>query len=419
MKTFIILLLSITGTYMVSAQSKKKIDLTQRLALEETVPDLPPMPILNFESPTVDINDYANKVVILYFWDTYCASCIALMPHIKKLQTEMGDRAQILTVTWQPKEVIEQFFKKNKYLEENNTYLPTIVGDTLLKKYFPYQASSLTVFLYKGKLKAITHSDYLKRNYIEELIVSDKLDIPFRDDFNERVVLRDTADGNVMGKVLITGHQEGLIFKGGLPIERDSITGDFITYINNSGILSAYQRLYAQIEKPRFVWHPDRIVWKVKDKNRYSPGLDDKDVNIWSRKNDICYQRISRDTLRKAEMAKLIIQDLNFFLGLNVYRTKEKKDVIVIQKTDRSRGEAVKVPDENAIPIEGAANVAFFSLDMTYKYPPAIDESGYIGMINVGKFANIEELSAQLLYYGLEAVKTKRMIDVLLVEEVR
>ena len=418
MNKLIFLFLCIFTAQKATAQYDKNVDLSKRLSIEQTVPDLPEMPILNFSSNTVDLDDYNDKLVILDFWDTSCSTCIALMPHLKELQKTVGDKVQILTVTWESREAIESFFKKSKYLKEKNTFLPTIVGDTLLRKYFPHLGVPHSVYLYKGKVKAITHSDYIKVEYIEKLLADSKLDIPVKDDFNTKVIMQDADKQKVIGKVVVTGYQEGLVFKGGLPIEKDSLSGQFITYINNSGILSAYTRLFAQIKMPDFIWHADRIIWKVKDKIRYEAAFDERDMEIWERKYAICYQRISQDTLPKAEMAKLVMKDLNFFLGLNVRQTKAEKDVIVIRKTDRSRIGATEVPDQDALLIEGANNLAFFSLDMTAKFPPAIDESGYTGLIKLGQFSTIEELSAQLLFYGLEAVKTKREIDVLVVEEI-
>lgn len=418
MNKLIFLVLCIFMAQKASAQYDKNMDLSKRLSIEQTVPDLPEMPILNFSNNTVDLDTYRDKLVILDFWDTSCSTCIALMPHLKELQKTLGDKVQILTVTWESREAIESFFKKSKYLKEKNTFLPTIVGDTLLRKYFPHLGVPHSVYLYKGKVKAITHSDYIKVEYIEKLLADGKLDIPVKDDFNTKVIMQDTDKQKVIGKVLVTGYQEGLVFKGGLPIEKDSLSGQFITYINNSGILSAYTVLFAQIKMPDFIWHPDRIIWKVKDKIKYEAAFDERDMEIWTRKYGICYQRISQDTLPKAEMAKLVIKDLNFFLGLNVRQTKVEKDVIVIRKTDRSRAGATEVPEQDALLIEGANNVAFFTLDMTAKFPPAIDESGYTGLIKLRKFSTIEELSTQLLFYGLEAVKTKREIDVLIIEEI-
>ncbi|MEN5195757.1 TlpA family protein disulfide reductase [Sphingobacterium faecium] len=414
MKSYIIIIYILLGIMPLYAQQNKKVDLTNRLTIGSTVPDLPVMDILNFPSSTIDLDDYKDKVLILDFWDTFCSTCIELMPHVKEVQKTIGDKAQIITVTWQSKEVIDQFFKGNKYLKEHQAYLPTIIADYLLKSYFPHQGVPHTVFIYKGKVKAITYFDYIKPEYIDKLIAEDKLDIPVKDDFNTKGVIPDQQNLNLKGKVLITGYQDGLEFKGGLPIEKDSVTGMFVTSMINTGILDAFMRLHAFIEPPTYLWIPARIEWHVKDQNIYKYKSNTTGPRIWDTKNAICYQRFSQDSVSKKEMAKLVMQDLVSFLGVSVTIEKKEKDVVVIRKTTKSRAGAIK--PESKSQVEGADNLAFL-LDQTEKYPPAFDESGFTEIIDIPDFSSLEKLNQQLLYYGLEASIAPRIIDVVVVRE--
>jgi thiol-disulfide isomerase/thioredoxin len=42
--------------------------------------------------------DYAGKTVVLNFWATWCSPCRKEMPHLSKLQSDLGDQLTVLTV---------------------------------------------------------------------------------------------------------------------------------------------------------------------------------------------------------------------------------------------------------------------------------------------------------------------------------
>ncbi|VTR34731.1 TlpA family protein disulfide reductase [Sphingobacterium thalpophilum] len=416
MKIVQLIIAVFVSIYTAQAQHKKNIDRSWELAVGSELPRLPIMDVLNDKTDKVDLNKFKDRLVILDFWDTSCVTCIELMPDVKKVQEQMGDKVKILMVTAQSKQAIQKFFRNNGYLKERNAFLPSIVGDSLLHRYFPHRGVPHTVFIYKGTVKAVTYADYIKPEFINQLIATGKLDVQVKNDFNDRVVGQEPTGENVIGRVLVTGFQPELAADGGLPITQDPNTGNFICRINNAETLGAYQRLFAQLEKPKFLWIPGRIIWKVKDKNKYRYQEGSGGRNLWKSKHAICYQRISRDTLPKAAMAEMAIQDLNFFLGLNVYKSRAVQDVIVIKKVEgKQQKVAAKAGGQT---VEGAESVAFL-LDLSGLYPPTIDESGYKGVLELGAYDSLEALNEQLAYYGLQAVMDRREIEVMVFEERR
>lgn len=414
MKLFITMITVLLSSHFGFAQLDTKYDLSHRLDVGDEVPHLPDMSIMNYVSKTIDLNQYKDKVLILDFWDTFCVNCIALMPHVDQVQREAGDKAQVIMVNWQPEEVVDDFFRNNRFLKEKGIALPTLYGDTLLRKLFPHRGVPHTVFLYNGKVKAITYSDYIRPEFINELWTSGHLNIPTKDDFNTKLYTDGNVASDVKGKVLITGYQDDLPAIGGMPIERDSISGMFVTSLINTGILDAFMRLHAFIDPPEFVWIPGRIEWQVEDPAKYKYIPNTIGHNIWDVENAICYQRFSKDTLSRQEMAKLAMNDLVSFLGINVSIEKKERDVVVIRKTDRDRSGAVEPAVGQTV--EGADILAFV-LDLTELYPPAVDESGYKELIKVPRFASLDELNSHILYYGLEVVTGKRVIDTVVVKE--
>lgn len=73
------------------------------------------------ESP-IDLEQFIGQTIVLNFWATWCAPCVAEMPSLDKLQAELGDQNfKVVTVAAgrNPLPMIEKFFER-----ENLTNLP-------------------------------------------------------------------------------------------------------------------------------------------------------------------------------------------------------------------------------------------------------------------------------------------------------
>ncbi|WP_312788931.1 TlpA disulfide reductase family protein [Sphingobacterium sp.] len=370
--------------------------------------------VLNYNSTKVDLNKFKDKIIVLDFFDTYCVSCIEGMPKLQEMQQQMQDKIQVLMVTWQSKEVIEKFYRNNGFLKEKKVKLPTIVSDTNFKKLFPHQGVPHTVLIYKGKVQAITYPDYVKPKFINELWKNGKINLPVKDDYKVDNTNNTGGLNGVKGTVLLTGYQQGLQEKGGLNITLDTASGMYTSYFNNVGVLRAYIAMYSYMAKPQFLVNDQRIQWKVADKSKYEYKENSGGQHIWLNEHGICYKRTSYRKMELPELAKAVVQDLNSLLGLKVYWGKEAKDCLVIRKLD-------KIDDKLAKPTNGqvieSLSVLTFLMDYSGEYPIVIDESGYTSSIEISTYNSVDELNEQLNAYGLEMVKAKRDVDVLVVEE--
>src|SRR6185436_14027231 len=89
------------------------------LRIGDLVPDVAVSNVLNYPGGKVRLSDFRGKVVILDFWNTGCAPCIAAMPKMQHLQEQFDDKIQILLVDWQNStEQVQQLFKKNTYIKD-------------------------------------------------------------------------------------------------------------------------------------------------------------------------------------------------------------------------------------------------------------------------------------------------------------
>lgn len=395
------------------AQSKKT-DLSAQLSVGERVTATGEMPVLNWMKSEIDLEEYQDRVVVLEFFDTYCATCIEGMPLLQQVQQQMGDKLLVLMVTWQVKEVVEKFYKNNRFLKEKQVKLPTIVGDTLLRKYFPHQGVPHTVFLYRGKVQGVTYPDYVKTRFIEELYNTGKLSVPQKNDFRGETALLEDEENDLIGSVKLMGYQESLEQKPGLTIERDSLSDVYRTYFYNVGILNAYRALFAYIKKPTFMLTEQRVVWKVKDPSKYHYLEGSGGQQLWLTEHGISYERKSKSVGELSDQARLVLNDLNNLLGLNVYWDNAEMDCLVVREIEKSEKPRPFIEDGQKLENLG---ILVFLMDYSGKYPPVVDETKFTGELELGSYATIEELNEQLAYYGVEVVSGRRSIEVLVVEE--
>src|SRR5690606_31843548 len=89
------------------------------LKIGDTIPEelwSLPMQVVNHPTgkDTITLNDYRDKkLIILDFWATWCGSCIASMPYMHELETEMTTQVKLLPVTFQDKKTIRDFLNKS------------------------------------------------------------------------------------------------------------------------------------------------------------------------------------------------------------------------------------------------------------------------------------------------------------------
>lgn len=135
---------------------------------------------INFNKIPIDY----NKIIIIDFWATWCGPCIAAFPELDKIQKKYANKIQIIALSDEPKETVENFFKTKKLNfnfsidSSKKTYdffniegRPTTIIIDQNKKFIWAGGSEeldsiITVFLLTGKLSSdTTNKDNLFRKY--------------------------------------------------------------------------------------------------------------------------------------------------------------------------------------------------------------------------------------------------------------
>lgn len=72
-------------------------------------------PLQAFSGEKVNFSRSKGKVIVLNFWATWCAPCIAEMPGLEALYNKYGTRVDFYFVSSDKKSTIENFMQENKY----------------------------------------------------------------------------------------------------------------------------------------------------------------------------------------------------------------------------------------------------------------------------------------------------------------
>ncbi|MEJ5145196.1 TlpA family protein disulfide reductase [Sphingobacterium sp. MYb388] len=411
----IIALLSVIlmSALYVTAQSDRKIDLSKALKVGDTFVAPSAVQQMRGNEKVIDLQKLADKVVILDFFDTFCGTCIQTMPKLQQLQDKLKDRVQIITVSWQDKATLEEFFEKNKFLKENKVNLPVIYSDVYLKERFPHQSVPHVVFLYQGKVQAIASNKVITAEHIMELYANGTIDLPLKDDFGKGNLIRGAQNEmQIKGAVSLLGYQNGVPFES-FRIKQDSITGLQKSSFYNSSIYSTVMAIWAKIEKSDYIPRSERLCLKVGDPNRYR---DIANVGaMWYVQHAISYERLDAISRNDSAQARIVLHDLHSLMGIRTYKTIKNIECLILRPCP-VKSYTGKLP-LNGLTFQGSSVLAVM-LDMGAKFPPVLDMVKSKETIKLGEYSKLDELNEQLANYGIVAEIGMGEQEVLVIEEV-
>lgn len=400
------------------------------LKIGDQVPDILIDKIINNDKRSIRTSDYKDKLLVLDFWDTYCIVCIASMPKLDSLQKVFGDQIKLLSVTYQPEEMISKFFKTNRYLNEHQPPVnrPSVVDDRILRTYFQYETNPHVVWIYKGKVVAITGGEYITAKNIQTLLDGKAVDWALKTErFDSSLpfvvvnpLWQGAIDSPYYGYSVLTGQATAVPAEGGIHFIQDSVHNHTRVAILNQDIYTTYRILLHNTKTDEYNMkifylnlHPSRTIMDVRDLSRITYKKEYGDYTDWLKKNVLCYEQVKTGILEKTAMATLAIQDLNNRLGLYVRYETRKVKCLVFVKTDKA------VTDTLANEKGGMfLKTIVFNLDMEMKYPPFIDETGFTGSLNFQNYdGTIAGLRKEMQRHNLDLIEAERDIEVMVISD--
>ncbi|MGA6118307.1 TlpA family protein disulfide reductase [Sphingobacterium anhuiense] len=411
------------------------------LKIGDQVPDILIDNIINNDKRSIHTSDYKDRLLVLDFWERSCSTCIASMPKLDSLQRVFGDRIKLLSVTWESEAHIVDFFNKNRFLKEYNppVHRASAVDDRILRSYFRYQTNPHVIWIYKGRVIAITGYEHITSANIQEVLDGKTVNWPLKNDsFDPMYPLMrldglstEVVDSPYYGYSVLTGTSNSMqIGLGGLFYKQDTVRNSSRLAFFNQDLSHIYQMLlYAtkplvtvedmrkDATKTPYLPHPARRILEVKDLSRFR-NVDQENQVVWDRKNHFCYEMEQHGLVDKQALIKQALIDLNNRFGLNGRYEKRKVKCLVIIKTDQPLTDTLpKGKGGMSIPA-----LVMMNLDYTQKFPPAVNETGlgfeveFNMMPDDGTLAGFRK---EMQRHGLDLIEAEREIEVLVISDAK
>ncbi|MCX2450321.1 TlpA disulfide reductase family protein [Pedobacter sp. PLR] len=397
--------------------------------------------IINSSRKNANLSDYKDKLLIIDFWATNCSGCVAALPKMDSLQKVFGAKLEIMPVTYEKEQLVAEFWKKNKHTKGLN--LPTVIEDKALSNLFKHRSIPHEIWINKGKVVAITNSEYVNDKNISAILNGKKISWPVKNDmfvFDIKQPLFQVDQQQYSDpKGLLTYTAIGNYFEGlktKIGSVDDPVTGSRRNYLINYPILNAYYILWNElIPKDSLIapfslkFNLNQVLLEVKDPSRYIFDSKQGYREEWIRKNGICYERVFKNhgQSKKAEYSDMIA-DLDCLLNLHCRWEKRSRKCLILVRTDaidriKSKGGTARFEVDK--PLKVLRNTPISSvIDWLNQYqdnPYVFDETGYKNPVDldltIRSWTDVLSIRKALKAYGLDLKEEMKVVDILILTE--
>lgn len=156
-------------------------DGTKSLRIGDKCPDFE-ISMQNYSKPILKLSELAGKSVLLDFWATWCAPCVASFPKMDSIEKVFNGKLFILPITYEDSGTVRLFFERMQ-LARRGLRL-TGIKDKILNQVFPHSTIPHYVWLDSNRIiRATTLPEYVTIPNLTNLVNGKKLNLPVRDDF--------------------------------------------------------------------------------------------------------------------------------------------------------------------------------------------------------------------------------------------
>ncbi|SEM43308.1 hypothetical protein SAMN05216436_104190 [bacterium A37T11] len=379
---------------------KAQPDAILPLKIGDSIPDITLTEVYHYldqeTTSSLPLRDFCKGVlVILDFGGLYCQPCIASAEHLQRLTKTLPGKFRVLPLVAGDKKLVKLLADRRKWA------MPYVAGSTLLDSYFPHWSIPHLVWLYQGKVLAITSAHEATETQIEAVLQGqiphfmEKRDLIARpkDRLEDLITQRQAV---LLGQSTFTGYLNGL---GG----RDPyITNTHIQYnFDNFSVLDLYRQAVPLL--------PNRFILEAADSLHIRNDLRDTSFAY-------CYQLIGPLATDKAQMHQKMISDFNSQFG--IYGHYEERDLPCYTICG---GKSILISSDPGLTLDELV----FSLNQPFN--PSIhtkrfiNESTYRGRIPTGTLEplahDLPALQKALAPFGLQAIPVTRRLRVFVVSD--
>ncbi|HAE68078.1 MAG TPA: hypothetical protein DCG77_12930 [Sphingobacterium sp.] len=383
---------------------------------------------------TISLQEYrTKKLIILDFWATWCAPCIAMMDKTEPLQQANKEDIQIIPVTYEPLSKVNQFVDRRIQNDKSKTKLFTVYNETTLQKAFPHKLLPHYVWIStSGIFLGASNGDQLTQANIDNAIngivsFSQKKDfrIPYQ---SKRSMLQ---ANNGLEDDDLTSYSLFGTYKAGMPAGRAAGQLDDgrsrLTYLN--GTLSSL--LGTAYSRPDRYFGRNRIKFITGDSTMYAIPKNEDTLKQWRKDHLFCYESVGRGSVN--ELRKTMQQDLKRqfpYLDIDTQSVHHLCWVMKGNSTNpklRSKGgKRRNIVDRNGCSLRNASLFdLFFSMNfylhqnskIPFEYEIEGDEA-----VDLEFFTDMRDMDAvnkKLKPYGISFVLERRPVEMVVVTDLR
>jgi len=425
---FICCLLLLCCIYICKGQSVK---VESPIKIGQKIPDLEFNGVLNASYTSINFSSFKDRLILLDFWATWCSACVREFPKLNTLQDQFKEALQVLLINASSDDDINKitiFLKKYQQNNRRILSMPIIIGDKQLRKYFPHKSLPHIVWIYKGKLYAVTSADEVTATNIQAVLNGDtsvmrqKEDVINFDSTNPLLMNGDKKyESFLLQRSVFTRYINGLGSKVGRSV---TVEGTFRKmFFINQGIIKLYT-----ITNPGLAGN--RIMIDLQDQQHL---IYEETNNKLDRANLYCYELTMPINTSENEMYTTIHKDLDKQFGLFSRMERRTVNCYILTRTGATDSlfKAKYIRKKDSFGTEGNVHnfynqpLSVLLQMLNYQVPGkpfrpvVLDETGYKGMVDlelsISDFEDLDAVKKALLPYGLNLEQGKREINMLVI----
>ena len=446
-KILLLVLLLIVGYGESRAQVVEQI--IKSLQIGDTVPDVifeSKFKVMDINSGTksISLKDHAGKKLILIdFWATWCAPCIASLPKMDSLQVKYAEDIAVIPITYETADKVKDFFGVRVKANVAHSNLNYITGNTIFSSLFKHSTLPHYVWLDgKGKVLAITDAKEVNSTNIEKVIRSEHIILPVKNDYRapfdkaKPVFFDDEkmAGMDLIKQSSLTRYSNrfgcGYIQTVGLKDEHPKVKNSHFrrVFAYNLSMIQLYQLAHSDNGR-YFNWHNTLVL--TKDSLNLLSSKQGADYVAWLKsEKGFCYELVVSNEY-KNKAWEIMQNDLKqHFPNYRAYTEKRKvQSYCLIRTSDSDKIRSKGGEKINTINLFGG-RINQFPLTLLIRVledrvfinlnKPLINLTNYSGPVDITLNGNISDLTAlnmALENYDLEIVEQDREVEMLIIED--
>jgi thiol-disulfide isomerase/thioredoxin len=383
----------------------------------QALPDITITNLINYPTKTAKLSDFKGKLLILDFWSTSCGTSVAGLPVLDSIDRMFAGKVQVLLISSDNEEKVRSVFSGKRAIK--NSRLPTVVGDSVLRKIFPHVLVPHVVLIDKdGIVIAITGASELTAVKVDKLLQGAATHFALKKDVLDYEPLKPLlvngnggANSNFLYRSIITAYLPGIRTETAIQRNKDQQT--IRIKATNCTLLSIYGLAFPELNR----WPKNRLKLEADDKSRYTYPDTITDLQAYRLKNLYCYD-LQMPLAAEASLRKKVQQDLDMFFGLRTGIEQHESDVWLLVRTT-GKDLATKGGQPETITLGGGKTFRNRPLSSLVSWlngfpgvPPVLDDTGYAGTadITIRSAGSISALNRQLQAYDLALKEEKRVL---------